>query len=385
MCRKKPVVAFAPLFLSFLAVMFFIVSCENVPEEAWHGIKLITDLGDGNPNDASIALSGNNVYISYCDFYELKVAQSTDGGATFNLIPVDSTSGAAYTNSITALGNDIYVSHQSSEDAKLKFAKSEDGGETWSVYTGEIDPDYITTMQGTSVAAEGNSVFIGYYRNFDDDYNCVLAYSEDKGETWDNSRIEATYSGGYPSIAVENGIVYVAYQREDVDTNYLKFAKGTKGVDDYTWEIDEVDSSAASDFWHLALAVKDGVVHIAYNDYIEDEGSLYAAKGTDSGDGYLFDITGPLDTAPFQYMQKDIAISGDNVYISYFTNDMKLIKSTDSGATWPSENITFVDTNGETGGNNTIAAEGNIVCLAYFNRDTFDLWFAKSLDNGETW
>lgn len=210
----------------------------------------------------------------------------------------------------------------------------------------------------------------------------MLAYSVDNGVTWDYSEIEATYSGGYPSIAVENGIVYVAYQREDVETYYLKFAKGTWGGDDYTWEIDEVGSSDTDDFMHLALAVKDGVVFVAYNG---DDGNMYVAKGTDPGDGYAFDITGPLDTAPFEYMQKDIAISGDNVYISYFTEDMKLIKSTDSGVTWPSENITFVDTNGETGGSNTMAAEGSVVCLAYFNRDTYDLWFAKSIDNGETW
>lgn len=169
MCRVKSMTVPALLCLFLLVVMFFVVGCENVPEEAvWHGIKLITDLDDGNPNDASIALSGNKVYISYCDFYKLKVAQSSDGGATFNLILVDSTSGVAYTNSITALGNNIYVSHQSFTDGKLKFAKSVDGGEAWSVYTGSLDPDNGTNGGGTSITAEGNSVFIGYYRDYFD-------------------------------------------------------------------------------------------------------------------------------------------------------------------------------------------------------------------------
>ncbi|UCB44798.1 MAG: exo-alpha-sialidase [Spirochaetota bacterium] len=384
MYRKTLVKVLAPLLIIFLSVMFFSGSCESIPEEViWHGIKVIVEIMDGNPNDASIALCGSNVYISYCDFYKLNVAQSRDGGATFTIIPVDTTMGAAYTNAITALGSNIYVSHQSSEDGKLKFAKSLDGGETWSVYTGEIDPDYITNVRGTSVAAEDSSVFIGYYRSNTDLYRCILAYSADNGETWDISEIEVTeYSNGYPSIAVENGTVYVAYQQESGGTYSLKLAKGTKGAEDYTWEITEVDSSATNDFQYLALAVKDGVVFIAYNGM---DNNMHVAKGTDPGGGYSFEISGPLDTAPFNYIWKDIAISGNNVYISYFTNDMKLIKSTDGGDTWPSENITFVDTDGDTGDNNAIAVQGDVVCLAYFNRDTYDLWFAKSIDNGETW
>src|SRR3989344_5735918 len=85
-----------------------------------------------------------------------------------------------------------------------------------------------------------------------------------------------------------------------------------------------------------------------------------------------------------------IAVSGSNVYISYYDastgrNDLKFAKSTDNGDTWLAGNIKTVDSVGNVGQYSSIAVSGSNVFISYRDSTNTNLKFAKSTDNGDTW
>jgi hypothetical protein len=74
--------------------------------------------------------------------------------------------------------------------------------------------------------------------------------------------------------------------------------------------------------------------------------------------------------------------------MSYYegTNeDLKFAKSTDGGATWPAGNIKAVDSTGFVGAFTSIAVSGSNVYISYWDGTNSDLKFAKSIDGGATW
>ncbi|MFH1223466.1 MAG: hypothetical protein V1647_03880 [Pseudomonadota bacterium] len=103
----------------------------------------------------SAGISGNNVYVSYGqynpsgDINGLKFAKSTNGGSSFtvssgyidtDIVPTSTTRGLVYLNSclkVYTLNSvtTVYIVYVASSGTALKFAKSSDGGGTWSKVT----------------------------------------------------------------------------------------------------------------------------------------------------------------------------------------------------------------------------------------------------------
>jgi hypothetical protein len=377
--------------IMLVTTTMLLIACDGVIKPntdekngGWHGTASI---GGYQPQSeyTSIAVVGQNIYISYYNQFEnaLKFIKSDDGGATWpdGNIKVLYSMNFETDSSLTAVGENVYLTYCIS-GGNLTFMKSTDGGTTWP--TGNVvtvDPSHGTFH--SSLAVDGEDVYLIYD-------GLRFAKSTDGGVTWPTANIktvDASVTGQNPSLAVSGTNIYVSYY--DFQNRKLKFAKSTDGG--ATWSaanIKNVDASGDVGY-HSSIAVAGKYVYICYNYFDGTNETQKFAISNDGGATWLQDDIKIIGPGGFY---NAIAAQGANVYITYKAEDiegyawLKIAKSTDSGATWPAENIKHVESAYYTDGSyNSLAVAGNNVYISYISWYDNSLWFAKSIDGGLTW
>ena len=130
--------------------------------------------------------------------------------------------------------------------------------------------------------------------------------------------------------------------------------------------------------------LKEALVTIEYG--TQGQAFSFTVQGTGSG---ICVVDSGMDVGS----HSSIAVSGSGIYIAYRdeNNDkLKFARSTDSGATWPAENILVVGEDDDVGTYASIFAEGGSVYISYYQLVSggyADTWinFTKSTDYGVTW
>lgn len=349
--------------------------------------------GNGNPGSnvgscSSLAVSGNNIYISYFDIDDtnLKFAKSIDNGKNWTTTTLDSSGNVGLYSSITVSGNNIYITYRDQTNRSLKFMKSPDAGVTWItkvVDTGDAGYD-------TSIAVSGSNIYISYcdYRDPSNPINSRLKFikSTDNGATWPVGNIKivdnADNVGRNTSIAVSGNNVYISYY--DQPNGSLKFAKSIDGGTNWGTSIIE-DFPNTNTGYDTSIAISGVNVFISY--YYAGAGKLKYAKSIDSGTNWT---TYEIDNNGIVGAYTSVEVSGTNIFISYrdsSNDDLKFAKSTDSGANWNKKTVDS-DASGEAddvGYYTSIAVSGNYIYISYYDETNGNLKFAKSIDGGETW
>ncbi len=145
----------------------------------------------------SIAVSGNNIFVSYTAKGRINVAVSRDSGRTWPASDNKTVEKAEKIprfgfSSLAVCDNILYLTYKFDED--LKFAVSYDSGSTWdkdNVKT--IDPGAKTEKekrgrpreQRTGIATSGPNVWISYYDG--KSKKLKVARSSDRGKTWNEN------------------------------------------------------------------------------------------------------------------------------------------------------------------------------------------------------
>ncbi|RME20737.1 MAG: exo-alpha-sialidase, partial [Candidatus Zixiibacteriota bacterium] len=246
----------------------------------WTTMTIDTGAGNDVGYDPSIEVVGNVVYITYYDatFGDLKIAKSTDGGASWITSIIDDGAGkvvGGHTSLAVTGGTNLYVSYTNFTDGDLMLAKSTDGGASWSVQT--VDTN-LNTGHYTSLAAVGDSVYIAYTEWTNKDL--FFAKSTDAGSTWTMNFV----AGGGPDVGIENSIavkgstLFIStYNAPFKDLNIFRSDNG--GVN---WSV--VGGDGAGGFiagGYSSMAVVNGNVYVAYED-----GSLQALDFICTGDNF---------------------------------------------------------------------------------------------------
>jgi len=341
----------------------------------------------------AIAVDGSSVYIVYVDQAntDLKCAVSADNGATWpsgTIYTVDS--GDVNTCSPDLVVDDngyLYVSYNvdvGSNTANIRFSRSEDSAENWTTSSGI---DSVKVGRNSSIAVDGNNVYVAYsYINMTS-YMASLKFnnSSDSGDTWSTAQTldgsGSNDTGYYQALAAGDGSVYLSYSK-----NYTGYCFGRSEDSGTTWD---PGFSTISSSWGMGdFALSGTNVYIAKP--LSDEFMLY--RSTDSGDTWPAGLQFTIDMV--SAVGVSLAVDGSNVYVSYLTMvesssyNLWFARSTDNGANWPEEDRILIDSTGNistSSSYSSIAANGQRIYIAYYDGINGDLKVARSLDSGATW
>lgn len=144
-------------------------------------IKTIDSAGfvGGGP-DLAVDISDDSLYVTYYDSTNgnLKLAKSTDHGATWTSGTVDSAGDVGVSPSIAVFNGTVYICYRDVTNASLKMARSTDGGATGDIQT--VDTGNVGSS--SAIAFHDTTVFIVYYDASNGDLK--FAKSIDGGATW---------------------------------------------------------------------------------------------------------------------------------------------------------------------------------------------------------
>jgi len=290
---------------------------------------------------------------------------------------VDSAGGVGQWTSVTSDGGgNIHIGYALFPLNDVKYAKSTDGGVTW---TTSIVENIGFVGEYISIALTADAVHMTYYALADSTMR--YAKSTDGGVTWNVKVIESGISTAFAGPGAgrqmridTNGVgpraVHVVYY--DFNTDTLRYAKSTDWGDN--WNIKVVDSG--SDKASIDVDVS-GRVHISY-----DKGVPMYILYTNWGDTFV------RNTAVDSVGAGATAISSrstpkDDVYIAYGTSSgLKVAKSTDLGQTWTT---TIVDNVGGSWVSIDNWGFHDEVYVAYYEDGNDDLKYARTDDGGTTW
>lgn len=345
-------------------------------------------------------------------------ARSSDHGATWEPPRrLDRYTAPEGQVTVAATGPHVYVAwHDHSPGGGIRLARSTDRGETFE--------RTITLIEGPaahpSLAADGQRVHLVWGDHRDGDQAEIYTIrSADGGATWaDEQRLsDVPFESWVPTVAVEDESAYVAwvdYRDGNEEEYFTRSLDGGK-----TWAepvrltVDEADS------WAPSLAVKDGVVHLAWFDRrfasateVDVERRLDAAMRLV---GLEPDPIPPRDPATYylpafteRMERKRSALEraapgwaqsgGDPKSLESMMQDMERLagswqtgweimyqRSTDGGATWE-EPLRLTDAPGESM-RPSLALAGSNVHIVWFDRrdGNFDVFHRASPDGGASW
>lgn len=289
---------------------------------------------DGTVHYARIEYAGNLTYGG------VTVTSSADGGRTWSApVNADDRPGFADKDSMAGDGgSNLYVTYDdilspTSDLVDLRLARSTDGGATWSPTVSVADT--IGGILGPVLAPSANGTVYAAWWNTTDG-NILADVSHDHAATWGTDvRVNPTVGSAWtpntswetpmPSIAVDGrGRVYVAWADRGTGDMDLLVSRSDDGGATWTSPV-RVNDATTGDQWMPSLAVDPkGVVHAAWLDGRTGAWDAYYANSTDEGRTWSANVR--VSTASFPL---SFARPGDYLALAADANGTAYIAWTD--------------------------------------------------------
>lgn len=282
--------------------------------------------GDTLEQSVSIGGSGDTIYIAYFvqpsglfASYQLRVAKSSDAGATWSIATLLNGGGAF--NALKAVDQDtVYISYIIEGAASgLYAAQTHDGGNTWN--TRLIESGLGNGLYSSIDAVDTQTVFVSYYNSlYPQHIDLNFAGSTDALATVNLVNVEHPVTGfvglGSAISAVDANTIYITYELFTGGSR-VKLANSFDGGS--TWN----SSFVEPDFGGVNTAVKgfaSGTIYAAYWTFPPPSAKL--AKSEDRGSTWTRMLV-PEPTTIQIFL--DLAVPQEGrAYFSYATGDRVL-------------------------------------------------------------
>jgi hypothetical protein len=277
-------------------------------------------------NSVSIDGDGSTIYVAYhtrasglfVDM-ELKVAKSMDGGVTWATRTIVD-EGAGDHNSIRVLdGNTAVISaHAQGATEGVHAYLTTNGGATWtdSLVEGGLGNGYYTSVGATSV----NTVLVAWYNSLYPDHTDLNA-GRRAGTGWQTMTVDGTpgdvdLTGLGASAWVASGpTAWIAYEADTAQGAFVRVAKLTPGTG---WTIVPVEQGAPIGVNTAVHSVGTANVYASYW-RVDEKGVPVLATSLDGGATWSpMTIEDPRHTAPYL---DSTAPSTAVQFVSYQTTD----------------------------------------------------------------
>jgi len=268
---------------------------------------------DAGPSDTSnqqypsIYVQENGViYVAYRDwgtgYASVKVARSTDRGATWAVHPVDAVSSNHNMPSVWARNDTVFLAWQDDRfgDFDILYSMSTDGGASWGA---PVRVNDVTSglQREPSLGVHGNMVFVAWsdFRNSATTaWDIYFSRSTDLGATWEtNRKLNDDATGEWqvqPSLDVREGFgpndgIYVAWvDGRDLTPWHVYITRSTDwGL---TWatnvKVDDLTNQQIGGATKPSIWVNDWVTHVVWHD--EREGNYHIYYDFDCFGGLSF-------------------------------------------------------------------------------------------------
>jgi hypothetical protein len=302
----------------------------------------------------------------------------------------------------------IYVAWQDSRNwnSDIYFAKSTDGGANWSDPNIRVNTDQDTALQFSptiAVDSEG-TLYTAWEDTRDGDRNIYFAKSEDGGNSWSDPNIrvnidEGDFNEEGVSIAVDSsGIIYAVWDDNRNGDYDIYFAKSTD--EGMTWSDPNIkvntDSEGTTQGRPTIAVDATGTIYVAWTDQRNGDQDIYFAYSTDEGSSWSDpNMKINTDTGSADQYSVDITVdSFGSIHASWVDKrdgdaDIYYTKSINRGADWTDPNVkinTDLGTKDQFQPTIAVSSTGTIYAAWQDDRnDEYDIFFAYSTDGGMTW
>jgi hypothetical protein len=273
---------------------------------------------------------------------------------------------------LAAQETDVYLvwEDDASGQHEILFAKSGDGGETFS------EPFAISRLeeggfaQNSDIAVDGSNVYV-VWADYDSEEESTAAFamSSDGGKTFGKKTLLGNYTGerANPRVALFGGEIYVSWiaGAEEEFTGNLMIARSSDGID---FEA----APLADDADNLTMTSSADSLYLAWRHYPSGDTSDggYTNMVARSDNGHDFETSEDLNGIGVT----SLAASGDDIYAAGFENDTVVFAKSSGGA--------FNTIEISPGTLAFVAASGDSVHVAWANGD--DIFMTSSPDKGES-
>lgn len=356
-----------------------------------HGIMFLDSLGDVGMH-SSLGVEDGRIFIAYYDETNsnLKVARSLNDGYDWSFTSIVSGSDAGRGSSVALDGENVFISTTMTN--RIGIAVSSNSGDTWN--TLPILPDNPVTSNAsydeyaTSIDVDGQNIYISFLS-----YNVCLMQilkSPYSANAWEIIQISAPpddmENGYYSSIHEHQGMLYISHASYLHDNIYLTRLSNTLS-EPVTRLVDQIGAVNGGRGYTTSAVRQVGsatTVYIAYYDQSDGNLDLKFARSVNNGDNFSLSTIDASSDIIGKY--PSMAITGNTILVAYYdesNGNLKLARSFDQGMGWDIQIVD--DATDNVGRFASLAADGQKVYISYYDETNRDLKFAKSVDGGATW